>query len=201
MPVAGRNQVEIENLIGFFVNMLPLRVDLSGNPAFEQLLERVRVTTLEAHSHQALPLEKLIEEVKPARVNGRPQIFQVTFALQNDYAALDLLPGGESTLIEMDEDTVRFGLVLWIFPTAAGYRACWRYNSGVFDAREIEQLNRSYCEILEKITQAPGASLDELAGPIYADGADQPISNRTEAESHAGRIGFSAKKRNAVRLP
>lgn len=200
MPVAGRDRVEIENLIGFFVNMLPLRVDLNGNPSFVELLERVRATTLEAHSHQALPLEKLIEELKPARVHGRPQIFQVTFALQNDRTDLDLLPGGESTLIEMDEDTVRFGLVLWILPTGAGYRSYWRYNSGVFKAHEIEQLNRSYCEILEGIARDSAARVSELAGPTHAKEVTQPISDRTKAESHAGRIGFGTRKRNAVVL-
>ncbi len=199
-PVAGRNEVEIEDLIGFFVNMLPLRADLTGDPTFEELLERVRATTLEAYSHQALPLEKLIEEVKPPRIDGRPQIFQVTFALQNEEMALRLLPGGDATLIETGEETVRFGLVLWIFRSAAGFRACWRYNNGVFDPREIERLNRDYSQILQQVAEHPAARVSDLAGPVIEQGSARAISDRTEAETHADRMGFTARKRNAVRL-
>jgi amino acid adenylation domain-containing protein len=197
-PIAGRNRVEIEDLIGFFVNMVPLRADLSGDPTFEELLQRVRTTTLEAHSHQALPLEKLIEEVKPPRINGRPQIFQVTFELQNEEMALRLLPGGDASLIETGEETIRFGLVLRVSPTATGFRARWTYDNGVFDSEEIERLNWDYSEILRQITEHPGARVSELAGPVLEPEATGSISDRTGAENHADRMSFVARKRNAV---
>jgi aspartate racemase len=88
IPIAGRNQVETEGLIGLFVNSLAIRTNLSINPSFRQLLSQVREVTLEAYDHQDLPLEKLIEELKSERDLSRSPLFQVMFAFQNTPATL-----------------------------------------------------------------------------------------------------------------
>jgi non-ribosomal peptide synthetase component F len=82
-PVTGRNRPEIENLIGFFLNMLVLRGDLSGNPTFRELLARIRETCIEAYSHQDVPFEKLVEELQPQRDLSHNPLFRVSFVLQN----------------------------------------------------------------------------------------------------------------------
>src|SRR5262249_34714818 len=93
-PIANRHQAETEELIGFFVNLLALRTDLRGNPSFAELVQRVRGTALGAYAHQALPFEKLIEELQPERDASHSPLVQVVFVLQNapqgDLSTLDL---------------------------------------------------------------------------------------------------------------
>src|SRR5262249_40137914 len=95
-PIANRVRPELESLIGFFVNTLPLRIDLSGNPSVRELLARVRRTAIEAYSHQDVPFEQLVEELRPERNLSHAPIFQVMFVLQNAPA-----PDLEKTSLEI----------------------------------------------------------------------------------------------------
>jgi uncharacterized protein Usg len=122
-PIAGRNRVELEQLLGLFVNTLALRTDVSGNPSFRELLGRVRETTLGAYSHEDLPFERIVDELKPERDLSRNPIFQVMFALQN-------LPGDSANVADLtvtsfangEKPTSKFDLTLSAVETNDGIR-------------------------------------------------------------------------------
>ena len=152
-PIAGRHQVEVEGLIGFFLNSLVLRTELSDNPSFPDLLARVRQMALDAYTHQDLPFEKLLEELRPDRDLSRTPLFQVFFNMLEfgEDKALNL-PGVTAELLEFDEPASNFDLTLY-----AGERdgAVWFsmvYNPDLFEPTTISRLMGHYHTLLEAIT-------------------------------------------------
>src|SRR4029077_19017507 len=122
-PIAGRGRTELEGLIGFFVNTLVLRTDVSGNPAFRELLARVRENALGAYTHQDLPFEKLVEELAPERDMSRNPLFQVMFVLQNAPGAPLVLEGLEVSRLSLEGHSAKFDLTLTLRETVAGLHA------------------------------------------------------------------------------
>ena len=110
--IAGRNRAEVEGLIGFFLNSLVLRADLSGNPTFRELLVRVRETALGAYAHQDVPVEMLLETLRPVRDRSYNPLFQVMFIFQNTPASPLTLSNLTLTPMEIDTLTAKFDLTL-----------------------------------------------------------------------------------------
>ena len=132
--IANRNRAETERLIGFFVNMLVLRTDLSGDPTFPQLLKRVREVSLGAYAHQDVPFEKLIEEFAPARDTNQTPLVQAAFGFNNAPHAEFKLPGLTLSSLPFEDDAGRFDLTLWFDKPEDELRATWYYNTDLFDA-------------------------------------------------------------------
>jgi non-ribosomal peptide synthetase component F len=151
-PIANRNRGEIENLIGFFVNTLALRIDLSSELTFEQLLEQVKKVALGAYAHQDLPFEKLVEELQPERSLSHNPLFQVMFALQNAPMGALQLPGLQLAPIDTPGTTAKFDLYLSLTETANGLVGSWEYNCDLFDEETIELLDEYLLVLLESIT-------------------------------------------------
>src|SRR5205085_1961337 len=166
-PIANRNHLETEKLIGCFTNTLVLRADLSGNPRFRELLQRVWEATLGAHTHQDVPFEKLVEELQPERDLSRAPLFQVMFVLQN--ASTDSwmnLPGLDIDLLATDSGTARFDLTLSMSDTASGLVGTLEYNTDLFDAATIARLLTHYSQLLTAACAAPDQPLASL--PLLA---------------------------------
>ncbi len=161
-PVANRNRIETEPLIGFFVNMLVLRGDLSGDPGFQELLGRARTFTLGAWSHQDVPFEKLVEEIAPQRDPSRTPLFQASLALQNAAAPPLALPGLCAEPLDADAGVSRFDLTLLLRETEEGFAGSLEYAAGLFDAVSMERLLGCYRTLLEAAAADPGLPLSEL---------------------------------------
>ncbi|HEX2091791.1 MAG TPA: amino acid adenylation domain-containing protein, partial [Longimicrobiaceae bacterium] len=161
-PVAGRDRVETEGLIGFFVNTLALRGDLSGDPPFRALLARVRDSTLGAYAHQDLPFERLVEELSPGRDTGRHPLFQVLFDLQNTPEQLLLLPGLTLEARDTRSGATPFDLALSVTEEEEGLAAELEYATEIFDPATAERLAAHYATLLEGIAAHPERSLSDL---------------------------------------
>ncbi len=162
-PIAGRMQVETEGLIGFFVNTLVLRSDLSGDPPFEQLLGRVRETVFEAHTHQEVPFEKLVEELRPERSLSSTPLFQVLFVLQNTPRETARGTGLSLAPMSFASPAAKFDLTLSLAETARGLAGELEYATDLFDAATIDRLAGQLSRLLESAVESPSRRLSELS--------------------------------------
>ncbi|HEV8494807.1 MAG TPA: condensation domain-containing protein, partial [Candidatus Angelobacter sp.] len=170
-PIAGRNRTEIEGLIGFFVNTLALRTDLSANPTFSELLEQVQHTTLDAYAHQDLPFEKLVEELRPERTLSYAPIFQVMFVLQNTLGERLQIPGLEISYPEFENTTAKFDLSLGMGESEQGLAGSFEYNTDLFDASTIERMIGHWQTLLAGIVSHPNEKISNL--PLLTEAEQQ----------------------------
>ena len=182
-PLANRTRRETEELIGFFVNPLVLRADLSGDPTFLELVARVRAVTLEAFEHQDLPFEKLVEELQPERNLGFNPLFQVMFVLQNAQSAVEVSTRSAAPQ-HLGAGTSKFDLTLCAMEaTDGGLLIAIEYNTSLFDPPTIAAMGRNYVALLESATTHPERRLSRLS---LVDAAERERliagCNRTEVE-------------------
>ncbi|KAK3816004.1 MAG: Non-ribosomal peptide synthetase module [Benniella sp.] len=155
-PSANRNHHQIESLIGFFVNTLALRIDLSGSPTMRQLLERVRKTSLDAQNHQDLPFEQVVDIVQPPRSLSHSPLFQVVFVLQNNETSELQLPGLEVTDAGTSYDIAKFDLTLGLFESDDEITGSMSYSTALFDRATMER----HVGYLFMVLQAMTADVD-----------------------------------------
>jgi hypothetical protein len=160
--VANRNRIETEGLIGFFINHLVLRTDLSGNPSFRELLGRVREVALDAYAHQDLPFDKLVEVLQPKRALGHTPLFQVLFVFQNVPSTPLKLSGLTVRPLEIDNGTCKFDLSLFVRRTGEGLVGTWVYKTDLFEATTITRMTAHLQRLLESIVAQPDAPVSTL---------------------------------------
>jgi amino acid adenylation domain-containing protein len=163
VPIANRTRPETEKLIGFFVNNLVLRTDLSGNPSFRDLLRRVREVAFDAYSHQDLPFEKLVEELHPERNMSHSPLFQVMFGLQNVPRQKLDLPDLEVTPFELNFETAKFDLFFSMFEEDGRLRGAMEYSTDLFDEARITRMLGHFEAMLESVVADPDQHIAELS--------------------------------------
>ncbi|HEV2734667.1 MAG TPA: condensation domain-containing protein, partial [Longimicrobiaceae bacterium] len=200
-PVAGRSRREIEGLIGFFVNTLALRVDLSGRPDLRELVRRVSEASFAAFAHQDLPFEKIVEELKPERDASRPPVFQVVFALQNAPGDAMESPGLEWSGWGGEGRTAKYDLSLVLVETPDGLAGVLEYNTDLFDGDTAGRMIAQLRTVLESVAAEPGAVVADL--PLLAPGergllAEWSASGAPEAPARCLHERFAEQ---AARVP
>ncbi|HLK58956.1 MAG TPA: amino acid adenylation domain-containing protein, partial [Chthonomonadaceae bacterium] len=180
--IANRTQSEIEGLIGFFVNTLALRVDLSGDPSFVELLGRVREACLGGYAHQDLPFEKLVEEISPQRSLSQSPIFQVLFSLANAPSMGLELEGLHVERILSESINAKFDLSLVLVETQGKLASVLEYNTDLFDAARIQRMLGHFQVLLEALVAAPEQKIAHL-----------PLLTQAERSQLAG---FNATQRD-----
>jgi amino acid adenylation domain-containing protein len=178
--IAGRNRRELEQIVGFFVNQLPLRVDLSGDPSFREVVRRVRRTALGAFSHQDLPFEKLVEALQPERRTQMAPLFQVKLNLQIPQTDTVALPGLEMSFLDLDRGTAQLDLILNMALVEEGLFASLQYNTDLFDAATAVALLRSFEMLLGHLAGSPDLRLSEVVGRLAREDRRQRIGSRPE---------------------
>jgi amino acid adenylation domain-containing protein len=159
-PVANRHRVETENLVGFLVNTLVLRADLSTDPTFRELLARVRKTTLDAYAHQDFPFERIVEELKPDRDASRTPLFQVLFAFQN--IAIPELRLSGLTLTPVDTGVhASFDLAISLWPGPDGVTGSFVYDGSLFREESIQLLLLRWLNLLEAFVGDPDQKVSQ----------------------------------------
>jgi hypothetical protein len=181
--VAGRTISEVEPLIGFFVNPLVLRSDLSGDPSFGELLGRVREVTLDAYTHQDVPFDKIVEELRPDRAAAHSPLFQVNFSLDNTPRETIELPGLTFRQFNVGYESTRFSLLMALSDSDEGLGATLEYDERLFDAETIVRLAEHYQLLLDHVVSQPQASLSELADMFEHADRQRQEARREEFKS------------------
>jgi amino acid adenylation domain-containing protein len=177
-PIAGRNRAEVEGLIGFFLNSLVLRADLSGDPTFSQLLDQVRRVCLDAYAHQDVPFEKLLEELRPERDLSRTPFFQVFLNMVN------LTERGQAGGLKLEpishaaEAQSKFDLTIYAREREGSLQLNWVYNADLFDRERIQEMLGQYETLLTAISREPSAGIHtySLLTPAAKERLPNPLA-------------------------
>jgi amino acid adenylation domain-containing protein len=181
-PSANRTRAALEGVVGFFVNLLVLRTDLSGDPRFSEVLERVREVALGAYAHQDLPFEKLVEAMQPARDLSRQPLCQTLLVLQTAPTAGVALPDLRLEMAGGENATAKFDLSLTLAETGDGLRGVLDYASDLFEEATMRRFLDQFERLLAGVVKDPQQRLSHL-DLLGADERAQVVEewNRTQS--------------------
>lgn len=182
--IANRNRSETEGLIGFFVNQLVLRTDLSNDPSFRELLRRVREVTLSAYSNQDVPFSKLVEVLKPERKLNCNPLFQVLFVL-HDEPTFDLgdaadFSGPVMTALAVAEETAKFDCSFHAWESPDGLEGVFKFNSDLFAQTTFTRMARGLKKLLGQLLAEPDTRLSELKALLAEVDYDEQLDQENK---------------------
>jgi amino acid adenylation domain-containing protein len=161
-PIANRTRSEVEGLIGFFINTLVLRTDLSANPTFSELLGRIRKVALTAYANQDIPFEKLVEELHPERNLSSSPLFQVLFSLQNVPSHALKFASLTASSLEVNSGTAKFDLTFLLTEVSGSLRGVLEYNTDLFEEATISRILQHFETLLHGVVANPNQRLSDL---------------------------------------
>lgn len=161
--IANRNHSQLENMIGCFVNNLALRTDMSGNPTFRELLQRVREITLAAYANQELPYEALVEALRAEGRATTDQFFQVMFVLQNNPMPPANLEGLEVSFVSVGTEAAAFDLILFMAESKRGLVGYLQYDSDLFESSTVNLIMKRFQILLEQIVATPDEPIESFS--------------------------------------
>ncbi|WP_328336107.1 MupA/Atu3671 family FMN-dependent luciferase-like monooxygenase [Streptomyces violaceus] len=170
-PISDRPE-RAEHLLGFFVNTLALRLDLSGDPAFSALLERVRTVALDAYDHARVPFETVVRELAPTRAVDRTPVFQAFAEFQRAEPFRFDLPGIEATPLDAGPDKSLTDLTVYFTDQPHGIRCHLEYNTDLFDQHTVDRFFEAFQDLLTAAVDTPEAPLSRLAATAVDTAAE-----------------------------
>ncbi|WP_158288175.1 non-ribosomal peptide synthetase [Streptomyces sp. ICBB 8177] len=162
VPVSGRTTLEVEDVVGLFVNMLPVRVRVAPGMTFGALLHHVRDTFLAGHEYQDLPFQQVVEELQPERLTSRHPVFQAAFTYEDTLDEGSALPGLASSPVPLRTETAKFELTLHMAWGAGRIEGFTGYRADLFDARTAALLGERYLRLLSAAVAAPDTPVSAL---------------------------------------
>jgi non-ribosomal peptide synthetase component F len=196
--IANRTTAETERLIGFFINLLPLHTDLSGDPTFHELVLRVREVALGAYAHQDMPFDKLVEDLQPERSLSHNPIVQALFVMQNIPAQRRELPGLELAPFPASITRSKFDIAVFIRENNQGTFQDWLYSTELFDRGTILRMARNFENLLRNAISHPELRLSSLE--IHGEKEKQKIESEKSERKQSQRKKLIAAEPKAVNL-
>jgi amino acid adenylation domain-containing protein len=199
-PSTGRDQPNLDELIGCFVNTLVLRVRVEGDPSLRELLDRVHTSVAQARGHQGLPFERLVDELAPARDAGRTPLFQIMFLVADGESLA--LPGVSARSVSIPVTRSKFDLTVELHEQGGGYDGCVVWDTDIYDRETAASIAACYQDVLVAVARRPHDRLSELApttstrppevspAPLWLDSVTAARLGGRPAV-HCGRSGLS----------
>ncbi len=201
-PIASRNQPATQQLIGLFLNILLLRVDLAGNPSFQELLHQVRRVTLDAYTHPDVPFEQLLAVLQPERDLSHSPLFQVMLILdQANPIESQPLPDLVIETLAVENFTAKLDLTLTLENQPTGLVGDWEYNTDLFDRATIVRMAEQFEHLLTAIVANPKLPIEQL--PLLTTTAQQQLlaQSRGTVQHYADQCLHQVIEAQVARTP